>query len=59
MEIKRDNKEMKVVKEILKQLNDDEDTKFEDKIEGMPRMGRYEAGRARPIKLKLRSQLAT
>ena len=40
--IKRKKKETKSIKEILKQLNDeDEDTKFEEEIEEVMRLGPY------------------
>ena len=50
-----ENKEKKkCIKVILKQLNDeDEHTKFEEKVEEVMRLGSYIEGRVRQIKLRL------
>ena len=47
------------MKEILKQLNDEEDTKFEEEVKEVMRLGPYIEGGVRPIKLKLKTQTAT
>ena len=58
MRIKRE-KETKCIKKILKQFNDeDENTKFEEKVEEVMRLGPYIEG-VRPIKLRLKTQTAT
>ena len=57
MRIKTEKQEAKTIKDILKQLNDeDEDTKFEEEV--MP-LGPYIEGGVRPIKLRLKTQTAT
>ena len=46
--------------EILKQLNDeDEETKFEEEVEQVMRLGPYIEGGVRPIKLRIKTQTAT
>ena len=48
------------MKEILKQLNDeDENTKFEKEVEEVMRLGPYNEGGVKPIKLRLKTQIAT
>ena len=59
MRIMKEKEETKSIKEILKQLSDeDEDTKFEEEVEEIMRLGPYIEG-VRPIKLRLKSQTAT
>ena len=59
MRIKR-KKETKCIKEILKQLNDEEEnTKFEEEVEEVMRLGPYIEGGVRPIKLRPKTQTAT
>ena len=40
-------------------LNDEEETKFEEEIEEIQRMGCHEEGKTRPLKLRLKSQAVT
>ena len=57
--VQREKEETKCIKEILKQLNDeDENTKFEQEVEEVMRLGPYIEG-VRPIKLRLKTQTAT
>ena len=54
MRIKREKEETKCIKEILKQLNDeDENTKFEKEVEEVIRLGPYIEGGVRPDVLNL------
>ena len=56
MRIKREKEETRCIKEIVKQLNDeDENTKFEEEVEEVMRLGPYIEGGVRPIKLRLKS----
>ena len=59
LKFKRDKEEANNVKEVLKKLNDEEETKFEEEIEEIQRMRRYEEGKTRPLKLRLKSQAVT
>ena len=60
MRIKREKEETKCIKEILKQLNDEDgNTKFEEEVEEVMRLGLYIEGGVRPIKLRLKTQTAT
>ena len=59
LKFKRDKKEANNIKEILKTLNDEEEQKFEEEIEEIQRMERYEEGKTRPQKLRLESQAVT
>ena len=58
LKFKRDKGEVNNVKEILKKLNDEEETKFEE-IEEIQRMRRYEEEKTRLLKLRLKSQAVT
>ena len=54
MRIKRDKEE--TIKEILKQLNDeDENTKLEEEVEVVMRLGSYIERGLRPVKLRLKT----
>lgn len=55
---KRDKEELKSIKDLLKNLNDDEQQSIEEEVEEIHRMGPYTEGKTRPIKIKLRSQKA-
>ena len=56
----REKEETKSIKEILKQLNDeDEDTKFEEEVEEVMKLGLYIEGGVRLIKPRLKTQTAT
>ena len=56
MRTKRKKEETKCIKEILKQLNDeDENTKFEEEVEQVMRLGPYIEVGVRPIKLRLKT----
>ena len=59
MKFKRDKEEANNVKKILKKLNDEEETKFEEEIEEIQRMGCYGEGKTSPLKLRLKSQAIT
>ena len=59
LKFKRDKEKANNVKKILKKLNDEEETKFDEEIEEIQRMGRYEEGKIRPLKLRLKSQAVT
>ena len=58
--IKREKEETKCIQEIIKQLNDEnENTKSEEEVEEVMRLGPYIEGGIRPIKLRLKTQTAT
>ena len=60
MRTKREKEETTCIKKILKQLNDeDENTKFEEKVEEIMRLGPYIEGSVRSIKLRLKTRTAT
>lgn len=59
MKINRDKEETKKAKEILKQLNEEEDIKFEEELDEVVRLGPYTEGKVRPMKMRLKSQIAT
>ncbi len=45
-------------KNVLNTLNVEESEKLEDEVDEIMRLGRYEEGRNRPLKLTLKSQMA-
>ena len=52
----REKEERRVVKEIFKEVKEEND-EIEEEIEEVSRIGKYEEGGSRPIKVKLRSQV--
>ncbi|XP_050703013.1 trichohyalin-like [Eriocheir sinensis] len=55
---KRDKEELKSVKDLLKNLNDAERQSIEEEVDEIYRMGPFIEGKTRPVKLKLKSQMA-
>lgn len=51
--------EMKMLKDILQKLHDDEKTKFEKEIKDVTRVGKYEIQVTRPMNVTLKSQAVT
>ena len=45
---------MKSVKDLLKNLNDEDRQNLEDEVEEINRMGPYQEGKTRPIKILLK-----
>ena len=56
---KREKMEMKMVKDLLKNLNDEDKQNLEEEVEEIHRLGPYKQGRTRPIKVLLKSQQVT
>ena len=53
---KREKMEMKMVRDLLKNLNDEDRQNLEEEVEEVHRMGPYREGGKRPIKVLLKSQ---
>ena len=56
---KREKEELKSIRDILKNLNDDERASLEEEVEEIHRLGQYSEGVTRPVKVLLKSQSAT
>ena len=54
----RREKELKSVRDIMKNLNDEERASLEDEVDEIHRLGQYKEGTTRPVKVLLKSQCA-
>lgn len=53
----RENDELKRAKELIGKVDDD-NTELQEEIEEVYRLGKYEEGRDRPLKIRLKTQIA-
>ena len=56
---RREKEELKSIRDIFKNLNDEERANLEEEIEEIHRLGQYREGITRPVKVLLKSQRAT
>ena len=58
MKVNRERYEATKIKNILSSLNEEEEDKMENEVDEIVRLGPYEEGKDRPVKIKLKSQTA-